>query len=349
MDAVDLEPTISNDGAVVGVGPIVEDISGRQRAEEALRESERRFKIFAEATSDWLWEMDENLRYTWFSDKVEEVTGVAPQWHYGKTREEIGAPSVPTEVWEQHLDTLRQRKPYRNFVFCRRGPDGDKWMRSNGVPIFDDGGSFRGYMGTGSDITAEVEANRRANRARELLENAIEAMAECFVLWDAKDRLVLCNGRFREINQKVVETTSPGTTFDEHIRAALANGLYPEANDREEEWLAERLHRHSNPGAAFELARQDGRWLLIHEQRLPDGNIATISTDITERKEAEQRAVEAMKLCVAVTNWSTEAAGIAQLRRSKTLPPVAFDPFGDGRWEDVHRGALSTRAAGVPC
>ena len=55
------------------------------------------------------------------------------------------------------------------------------------------------------------------------------------------------------------------------------------------------------------------------------------------------------KMCVAVTNWSTEAAGIAQLRRSKTLPPVAFDPFGDGRWEDVHRGALSTRAAGVPC
>ena len=54
-------------------------------------------------------------------------------------------------------------------------------------------------------------------------------------------------------------------------------------------------------------------------------------------------------VCVAVTNWSTEAAGIAQLRRSKTLPPVAFDPFGDGRWEDVHRGALSTRAAGVPC
>ena len=55
------------------------------------------------------------------------------------------------------------------------------------------------------------------------------------------------------------------------------------------------------------------------------------------------------RLCAAVTNWSTEAAGIAQLRRSKTLPPVAFDPFGDGRWEDVHRGALSTRAAGVPC
>ena len=54
-------------------------------------------------------------------------------------------------------------------------------------------------------------------------------------------------------------------------------------------------------------------------------------------------------VCAAVTNWSTEAAGIAQLRRSKTLPPVAFDPFGDGRWEDVHRGALSTRAAGVPC
>ena len=72
-------------------------------------------------------------------------------------------------------------------------------------------------------------------------------------------------------------------------------------------------------------------------------------TEWFQNEEITIQDVREFDLCVAVTNWSTEAAGIAQLRRSKTLPPVAFDPFGDGRWEDVHRGALSTRAAGVPC
>ena len=99
--------------------------------------------------------------------------------------------------------------------------------------------------------------------------------------------------------------------------------------------------------------------LIIHFE----GNVLEKNREfgflIDDRADARQRqALEAIftgkaggafAVCVAVTNWSTEAAGIAQLRRSKTLPPVAFDPFGDGRWEDVHRGALSTRAAGVPC
>ena len=230
--------------------------------------------------------MDENLRFTWFSDRVKEVTGVDPEWHYGKTRQEIGSPGVPADAWELHLETLRQRKPFRNFEFSRRGPDGDKWMRSNGAPMFDDDGAFRGYIGTGTDITTEVLADQRADRSRELLENAIESMAEMFVLWDAEDRLVMCNERFREINRRVAETTNPGTPFERHVRAALAEGLYPDADGREADWLDERIRRHRTPGPAFELARQDGRWILIHEQRLASGNIVTISTDITERKAA---------------------------------------------------------------
>lgn len=129
------------------------------------------------------------------------------------------------------------------------------------------------------------EQNRR-------LAIAIESLSELFALYDRQDRMVLCNRGYREINRLVAETILPGRTFEEYIRAALAKGLYPEAVGREEEWFDERMERHRNPKEPFELARQDGRWLLIHEQKLPDGGIATICADITKQKNAEAALME---------------------------------------------------------
>jgi PAS domain-containing protein len=108
-----------------------------------LNDSRQRFQDFAAASSDWFWEMDEKLRFTWFSPDVERVTGVPAEWHYGKTREEIGRPDIESERWEEHLETLRRHEPFKDFVYLRRGPDGDKWMRAAGLPVFDSGGRFR--------------------------------------------------------------------------------------------------------------------------------------------------------------------------------------------------------------
>ena len=88
-------------------------------------DEESRLNDFARSTSGWFWEMDENLRFVYFSPNVEDVTGVAPQWHYGKTREDLGIPqSVEAEQWRAHLDTLNRGEPFRDFVFQRPGPDG---------------------------------------------------------------------------------------------------------------------------------------------------------------------------------------------------------------------------------
>ena len=129
------------------------------------------------------------------------------------------------------------------------------------------------------------EQNRR-------LAIAIESLSELFALYDREDRMVLCNREYREINRRVAETILPGRIFEDHLRAALANGLYPETAGREEEWFAERMERHRNPKGPFELARQGGRWLLIHEQKLPDGGTATICADITKQKKAEAALME---------------------------------------------------------
>ncbi len=249
----------------------------------------RRFESFAAAGDGWFWEMDADLRFTYFSPSVYDITGVKPEWHYGKRRDEIGIPeSVGEDVWATHLKDLEERRPFRNFVFRREGPDGKKWLRTGGDPVLDANGKFEGYRGIAIDITEETEEAENARSAEALLVSAVQQLSELFVLWDEEGRLVVCNERFREINQEIPEATEPGVLFEDHIRAALAKGLYTAALGREEEWFIERLERHKNPPGPFEQHRQDGRWLLIHEQKLVSGLTVTVSTEITELKRSEQ-------------------------------------------------------------
>lgn len=256
-----------------------------QRSRSTVHDLQTQLAEFAKASGGWFWETDEEHRFAYISESVVAATGVPAEWHYGKTREEIGVPRMLKEgAWEAHRRNLQNREPFSGFVFRREVPNGERWMRTSGVPKFDKDQRFIGYRGTAQDVTAEIIERERAER----LTNAIQGLDELFVLWDADDRLVVCNRRFREINVKVIETTEPGTLFEDHIRTALEAGLYPQAAGREEEWFNERIRHHRNPGLPFEIKRQNGRWLLLSEQKLSDGSTVTRSNDITEQKRMEE-------------------------------------------------------------
>ena len=89
---------------------ILDEIEERLLAERALKESEERLRGFAEASSDWFWEMDEQCRFSYFSNRFTEVTGVPQEALLGKTREETGIPGVDPEQWEKHLEDLAARR-----------------------------------------------------------------------------------------------------------------------------------------------------------------------------------------------------------------------------------------------
>jgi len=147
--------------------------------EAALFDSEQRFRDFAKASSDWYWEMDENLRFSYFSSRFTEVTGLNPVWLIGKTREETGIPNVDPAQWQRHLDALHNRKPFRNFIHPRTKPNGDTvWLSINGVPNFGQGGKFKGFRGTGNGITELMEAQQNAEQARLEAETANRAKSD---------------------------------------------------------------------------------------------------------------------------------------------------------------------------
>jgi PAS domain S-box-containing protein len=137
----------------------------RERAERELRDSEQRFRDFAETGSDWLWESGPDHRFTAFSEHL-KIAGVDPKARIGQRRWEFKeALEKEREKWTAHIAAHELREPFRDFVYSLTRPDGSiMHVKTSGRPVFDEQGRFLGYRGIGSDITAEVQG-REAERA----------------------------------------------------------------------------------------------------------------------------------------------------------------------------------------
>ena len=133
------------------------------------------------------------------------------------------------------------------------------------------------------------------NKARLQLNMAIETLPDGFVLYDAEDRLVLCNRNYREIYSKSADALVPGNRFEDILRAGLENGQYADAIGREEAWLEARLAARNAANSSFEQQLSDGTWLRIFERAMPDGGRVGVRVDITElkRQQAELEASNA--------------------------------------------------------
>ncbi|MCL4758375.1 MAG: PAS domain-containing protein [Rhodocyclaceae bacterium] len=136
-------------------------------SEHPSQDSDRRLQDFAEAASDWFWEMDADLRFTFFSDRIRQVMGVDPATLIGKTRRELMNPADIDAKWAEHLAEMEQHRPIRDFEYrFVLAEGGARHIRVSGKPIFDDEGRFRGYRGVGHDITGEMEARQRPRHHR---------------------------------------------------------------------------------------------------------------------------------------------------------------------------------------
>jgi PAS domain S-box-containing protein len=154
-------------------------LAEREAAQVQLKNSEERFRDFAETASDWFWEQDENLRFTYLSNAVHVKSGIPPEAHLGKTRREMVDRGVTEEQWQAHDAALADRRPLENFQFQRLGTDGiPRHLRISGRPFFDVTGRFRGYRGTARDVTQEVEAEIELERRVEERTAQLRAVQE---------------------------------------------------------------------------------------------------------------------------------------------------------------------------
>ncbi len=131
---------------------------------QTLRESEARFRDVAEASSDWIWECDPDLRLIYFSARFSEVTGISAASVLGKPLEQFFASDSETDGWAQLLEGTNEHSTFRDLrCFYRDVSGNSRICRLAGRPIVDATRGFIGYRGTATDITEEVEAQARAN------------------------------------------------------------------------------------------------------------------------------------------------------------------------------------------
>ncbi|HEV7370014.1 PAS domain S-box protein, partial [Arenibaculum sp.] len=302
------------------------DITERVLAMERLRESERRFHDFAQAASDWFWEMDADLRLTYLSDRMAEATGVQPADLLGRTREEIAAERRTDPKWQAHLGDMRARRPFRDFEYAYRRVDGAVLQfRISGVPVFSGEGAFLGYRGTGANVTEHRRAEARARRAEQVLADAVESLADGFILLDPEQRFVMCNSRYREYYRGVSALLVPGTSFPEIVRRCALNGFVTSIGDLD----AELRERFDPECRSFNKEEQlsDGRWIRISDHRTNDGGRVGIRTEITMQKEQQEALRKARDVAEAASN--AKSAFLASVSHELRTPLNAIIGFSD--------------------
>jgi signal transduction histidine kinase len=161
----------SSDSPVEFVGTVM-DVTERQQAEAALRDSEQRFRDFTESASDWYWETGPDHRFITHLVPEQKLNtiGAMPTSRIGTMRWDFAHDlEEEPEKWGLHMATLDAHKPFRDFTYRAASRDGSEvYIAASGKPLFNPQGRFLGYRGVASHITAAV----RAARLEEALQEA---------------------------------------------------------------------------------------------------------------------------------------------------------------------------------
>ena len=272
----------------------------RLDAERRVRDSEARFRSLANLASDWYWEQDESLRFTRLDGGIFARVGIDPRALVGKFRWDLADVDTDSPEWRAHRAALERREPFRDFEYSMILPSGE-WghLSVSGHPVFDEAGQFRGYRGTGRDITSRKRAEEELKRFRA----ALNASADSIFLVDADAMRII------DINDAAA--SSLGYERDELVGQHPAL-LFERRDEAEVRAEYERVVASPNGTQLFRahVRRKDGSLVPVEGSRrvlraAGRSYLVGIARDISERLKSEERlqqSLERFEIVARATN-----------------------------------------------
>lgn len=164
-------PLFDNNGKHIANVALHTDITDRKKTEEALRESQAKYKALTETTYDFVWEMDAQGRYTYCSPQIEKLWGIKPEEMVGKSPFEKMPPDARRQGAGMLLSYAKRRKSFHGIQMPSfDGHNNLVMIEVSGVPFFDNKGKLLGWRGITRDVTERIQAEKALQKARKLAE-----------------------------------------------------------------------------------------------------------------------------------------------------------------------------------
>ena len=312
------------------------DITARRHLGEALVAAQNRLVhvLVSSPAVIYSFKATGDFGPTFISDNVKDLLGYEPNeylespdfWRRCVHPDDLaGVEAQFADLFKKGRHTVEYRFRKKSGRYC--------WVSDDWHLIHDKDGQPVEVVGSWSDVSARKNAEIALRQVERRLTDAIESISEGFSLYDADDRLVVCNSNYGELLWHGLTPPVPGTPYETIIRTAAERGLIEDANGRVDEWVAERLARHRDPGGPHVQRRGDGRWVQVSERKTDDGGIVAVYTNITELKRAEaeilaaKRETDEANALVTVKNQALE--GLSS-KLSKYLSPQVYSSIFTG-------------------
>ena len=271
---------------------IIRDIDDRRLAEEALRESEEKYRALIETNADFVWEVDTAGRYTYCSPQMMTLWGINPEEMIGRTPFDRMPPGEREPVLAAFAELARSQGGFSGLETVSYDGRGNLIaLEISGLPFFGDDGAHLGYRGVTRDVTERVRAGEALRESEERLRLAQEGAG--IGIWDrdaATNRVTVAPGF---IQRYLLDPEAMATYAD------WEQFIHPDDRDRVEAGRLEALAAGEPLDLEFRIVIPPGevRWVQLRGRGMADGGgdlvrVVGVIIDVTERRRAEEALVE---------------------------------------------------------